>query len=336
MQVSDRKVAEVGAEPIPVRRLRADQARRVADVLRHQIHAGAFDDVLPSEQQLVSEFDASRNTVREALALLKDEGLIDRVPKVGTRVANRKFDHGLDALLGLQETLKGHGTVRNEVRAAMHITAPAAVARKLRLDPGERVVYIERLRYLADLPLSLDLTYLAPDIGTEILGHDLETNDIFVLIEQISGGPLGSADLARGDHRRCAHRSNARRPCGRGTADARTVEPPRRRATCRSGVHPDARGPNHHARQSDPQHTRMEGHLMALANQRTDIPVTIDESLCIQGCTLCVEICPLDSLAINPENGKAFMHVDECWYCGPCAARCPTGAVTVNMPYLLR
>ena len=62
----------------------------------------------------------------------------------------------------------------------------------------------------------------------------------------------------------------------------------------------------------------------------------IDESLCIDGCTLCVEICPLDSLAINPDTGKAFMHVDECWYCGPCAARCPTGAVTVNMPYLIR
>lgn len=43
---------------------------------------------------------------------------------------------------------------------------------------------------------------------------------------------------------------------------------------------------------------------MALANQRTDIPVTIDESLCIQGCTLCVESCPLDSLAINPTTGK--------------------------------
>jgi NAD-dependent dihydropyrimidine dehydrogenase PreA subunit len=47
-------------------------------------------------------------------------------------------------------------------------------------------------------------------------------------------------------------------------------------------------------------------------------------------------MCPLDSLAIHPESNKAFMHVDECWYCGPCAARCPTGAVTVNMPYLLR
>ncbi|MBR8643223.1 4Fe-4S binding protein [Streptomyces tuirus] len=24
------------------------------------------------------------------------------------------------------------------------------------------------------------------------------------------------------------------------------------------------------------------------------------------------------------------LHVDECWYCGLCAARCPTGAVPVG------
>ncbi|MEU1545420.1 GntR family transcriptional regulator [Nocardia sp. NPDC005745] len=196
MQVSDGKAETVAAEPTPVRQLRADQARRVADILRHQLHAGAFDGALPSEQELAAEYGASRNTVRDALALLKDEGLIDRAPKVGTRVATRKYDHGLDALLGLQETFKGHGTVRNEVRAAMHVAAPPAVARRLGLAPGERVVYLERLRYLADLPLSLDLTYLVPDIGTEVLGHDLEHTDIFVLLERISGRSLGSADLA--------------------------------------------------------------------------------------------------------------------------------------------
>ena len=38
---------------------------------------------------------------------------------------------------------------------------------------------------------------------------------------------------------------------------------------------------------------------MTLVNQRADVPVTIDESLCIDGCTLCVEVCPLDALAIN-------------------------------------
>ena len=122
--------------------------------------------------------------------------LVEPVIHHGTRVARRKYDHGLNALLGLQETLKGHGTVRNEVRAALHITAPPAVARRLQLNPGERVVYIERLRYLGDLPLSLDLTYLAPDIGAEVLRHPLETNDVFALIEQVSGQRLGSATLA--------------------------------------------------------------------------------------------------------------------------------------------
>ena len=40
--------------------------------------------------------------------------------------------------------------------------------------------------------------------------------------------------------------------------------------------------------------------------------------------------------AINPANGKAHMRYDECWYCMPCAIDCPTKAVTVSIPYLLR
>jgi GntR family transcriptional regulator len=184
------------ADPTPIRRLRADRAREVADVLRHQIHVGAYDDGLPAEQALAAEFSVSRNAIREALAGLKAEGLIDRSPKVGTHVAQRKFDHGLDALLGLKETFKGHGEVRNEVRAAMAVAAAPSVARRLRLAAGEKVVFVERLRYLGELPLSLDLTYLAPDIGAEVLRHQLETNDIFALIEQVSGHRLGAATLA--------------------------------------------------------------------------------------------------------------------------------------------
>jgi GntR family transcriptional regulator len=145
---------------------------------------------------LAAEFSVSRNTVREALTVLKNEGLIERGPKVGTHVAQRKYSHGLDALLGLKETFKHLGEVRNEVRAAMPVTAPPSVARRLGLEPGAQAVFVERLRYLGDLPLSLDLTYLAPDIGTRILEHPLETNDIFALIEQVSGQRLGSASLA--------------------------------------------------------------------------------------------------------------------------------------------
>lgn len=184
------------AHPIPLGGHRADRARRVADVLRQQIHAGAYPEGLPAEQELAAEFSVSRNTVREALAVLKHEGLIDRGPKVGTHVAQRKYDHGLDALLGLKETFKDLGEVRNEVRAAMLVTAPPSVARRLRLQPGEQAVFVERLRYLGELPLSLDLTYLAPQVGRGVLEFPLEDNDLFALIEQVSGQPLGSASLA--------------------------------------------------------------------------------------------------------------------------------------------
>jgi GntR family transcriptional regulator len=184
------------AEAVPIQVARADRARRTADVLRQQIHADAYPDGLPPETELAAEFSVSRNTIREALGILKTEGLIDRGPKVGTHVAQRKYDHGLDSLLGLKETFKNQGEVRNQVRAAMQVLAPPSVAHRLGLRAGEHAVFIERLRYLGDLPLSLDLTYLVPDLGNQILGHPLEDNDLFGLLEQVSGQPLGSASLA--------------------------------------------------------------------------------------------------------------------------------------------
>jgi NAD-dependent dihydropyrimidine dehydrogenase PreA subunit len=41
-------------------------------------------------------------------------------------------------------------------------------------------------------------------------------------------------------------------------------------------------------------------------------------------------------LRISDITQKAYMAYDECWYCMPCAVDCPTSAVTVNIPYLLK
>jgi len=39
---------------------------------------------------------------------------------------------------------------------------------------------------------------------------------------------------------------------------------------------------------------------------RSSAPVTIDEDKCIadKGCTVCVEVCPMDLLAINPATKR--------------------------------
>jgi GntR family transcriptional regulator len=185
------------ATAVDTRRKRADRARQVADVLRHQVLSGAYPaGHLPREAQLCADFAVSRNTVRLALGLLAAEGLVERLPGVGTTVVTAKYAHGLHRLAGLAETLHEHGEITNEVRALTVIRPPALVARRLRIPADEPVVYLERVRRLDGVAVSLDLTYLPHDVGTPLLDEDLAHRDVFVLIEQITGQPLGSADIS--------------------------------------------------------------------------------------------------------------------------------------------
>lgn len=65
--------------------------------------------------------------------------------------------------------------------------------------------------------------------------------------------------------------------------------------------------------------------------------VKVDHAKCIahKGCRTCIDVCPTDILAIGPD-GKVHMAYDECWFCLPCEHDCPTKAITVEIPYLLR
>ncbi len=177
-------------------RRRADRARQVADILRRDVlHDVWPSGILPSEADLVAEFTTTRNTVREALDLLRAEGLVDRMPGVGTVVVRTKHQHDLDRLRGLAETFHGRGAVRNEVRALNLIQPPRAVQARLGLEADDDVLYVERLRTLDGVPVSLDVTYLVLDVARDIVGCDLTTSDLFVLIEETTGRRLGHADL---------------------------------------------------------------------------------------------------------------------------------------------
>ncbi|MFF8833304.1 GntR family transcriptional regulator [Streptomyces sp. NPDC015131] len=178
------------------RRLRADRARQLADLLRHQARTTGFPGgVLPLEDRLGADYGVSRNTVRQALDLLRSQGLVERRPGVGTVLVAEKYPHGLDRLQGLAETLREHGEVTNEVRTAGPVPAPAPVARRLGLPERSDVLCVERLRRLDGLPLSLDLTYIPMDLGATLLDCDLEHHDVFRLLERLTGRALGSADV---------------------------------------------------------------------------------------------------------------------------------------------
>lgn len=68
------------------------------------------------------------------------------------------------------------------------------------------------------------------------------------------------------------------------------------------------------------------------------VSVVVDHDKCIagKGCRTCVDVCPTDILAFDEASGRIVMTYDECWYCLPCQADCPTKAIRVEIPYLVR
>lgn len=64
---------------------------QLAAILRAQIASGALArlDPLPSETTLTQQYDVSRETVRRAVGVLRDEGMVFTVPQRGTYVGPR-------------------------------------------------------------------------------------------------------------------------------------------------------------------------------------------------------------------------------------------------------
>ncbi len=63
-----------------------------------------------------------------------------------------------------------------------------------------------------------------------------------------------------------------------------------------------------------------------------------NENLCA-GCNLCVEVCPCDVLAPNPEKGKPpiVQYAEECYFDGSCINLCPRpGAIEMVTPFPMR
>jgi GntR family transcriptional regulator len=175
-------------------RLRADRARQIAAVLRQRVVGGETGWMLPSEHTLQEEFEASRNTVREALAILRREGLIVRRQGVGTVVTATRHTLRVGPAEGLGKALAARGTVTSVVRLRELMRPPTDVAAALDLPDGAEAVYVERLRLLDGEPLSLDFTYLPETVGEPLLRLDLSDHDLYGLIEEVAGRKLGSTE----------------------------------------------------------------------------------------------------------------------------------------------
>jgi GntR family transcriptional regulator len=184
--------------------------QEIADRLRDQIDSGALQpgDRLPSEPDLVQTFDASRNTVRLAIALLTNQGLVVTRQGLGTFVSEPAVP--FTALLSkvrspssVQSQAPLHPQVSNvdaeeETSRLMVEKAPASpsVAEKLEIKPGEFVVVRRRNGTIGGIPWMMMASYFPLDLtaGTPLeQAGDIEGGSIKLLAE-LGYSQLGFVD----------------------------------------------------------------------------------------------------------------------------------------------
>ncbi|HEY9294533.1 MAG TPA: GntR family transcriptional regulator [Microlunatus sp.] len=130
-----------------------DEVRRLRDLLRSTIvHGGYQDTKIPTESELMARYGVARGVVREALALLRSEGLIDRLQGYGTYVLHRpRFEDLSDS--HDRDHPGGSGfwelVSRVTVLARRRVPTPDAVA-ALMPDAGSEVLQLDYLTHDGD------------------------------------------------------------------------------------------------------------------------------------------------------------------------------------------
>jgi GntR family transcriptional regulator len=163
--------------------------RQIAEDLRSKIESSelAPGTRLPTEIELMEQYNASRNTVRDAIKLLTTRGLVEPRPGQGTFVVQKisPFVSTLtsDARSGdesvyLAEVTEGGRTPdlsepRLEIQRANPVIADA-----LRLDVGAQVVSRHQQRFIDGVPWSLQTSFYPMTFVTRGATRLLEASSI--------------------------------------------------------------------------------------------------------------------------------------------------------------
>jgi GntR family transcriptional regulator len=137
--------------------------RRIEADLRERVRSGALrpGGQVATEPELMAEFGVSRATVRQALAGLVAEGLLEIRRGLGTYVTAPRFEHTIGGFYSFSREIERHG-LQPGTRVLDLRTLPAAddVGDALGVDAGTPVVALRRLRLAGPDPLVVETSHL--------------------------------------------------------------------------------------------------------------------------------------------------------------------------------
>lgn len=158
-------------------------------IRRGELGAG---DALPGELRLCEQYDVSRTVVRQTLAQLEFEGLVERIRGRGTFVSAARPPQGhVQSLSGQFEDLAASGLhLRSDVRRLEPEPAPAPIADLMRVPAGAVLTRLERVRYVGDEAWVVVGTYLPAETLPWLRSADLGEGSLYDAMESHEMRPI--------------------------------------------------------------------------------------------------------------------------------------------------
>jgi GntR family transcriptional regulator len=170
---------------------KGEQLREIMSELIASREPGAS---LPSERELAERYGIARMTVRTEVDRLVADGLVYRIHGSGTFVSAPRVTQAM-TLSSFSEDMRERGLVPGSQILACHVVlATSAVAGRLELADGARVIRIHRVRTADGEPMAAEEVFLPADRFAGLDQADLEHGSLFELLEGQWGLKLGTAE----------------------------------------------------------------------------------------------------------------------------------------------
>lgn len=159
---------------------------QLREIVRDKIETGEYAPctALPSENELADEYATNRQTVRNAIDTLVNEGLLRRVAGKGVFVLGKRLERDLEILQGFTQTMLDRN-VTPSIKVVKKILRPAGEKFSLmfNIHPEDEIYYIKRMCYGNGEPISLEEIYVPKNLVPKIGGIDLSVFSLYEVYE---------------------------------------------------------------------------------------------------------------------------------------------------------
>lgn len=152
-------------------------------------------DMLPTEKELTAAYQVSRHTIRQALALLDSQNLVERIAGRGTIVTTGKSQHTffLDQSFA-QQLIEMGLTPRSEILRKRQTVIAGTTPQSLLSKRGSAALELIRLRFGNDIPIGIQYTTVITDLCPDLHTHDFRERSLYDLLQNHYKIPISRID----------------------------------------------------------------------------------------------------------------------------------------------